>query len=229
MQFPLADVVAMPSGTKASTSITMPRVCGCSNGAMSKRLNDLGDVNSRDRSKPGYGLLEGRAPSNGSAVHDHPAVGDGAKVGGANCGDGGGGNMMLSGRSRDNKSGAYEPIVYDPRFIGTSLHNGQTIVACSECHNSAIPFAARTFLTASRLLNFVWQISYGVDCLLLGHRVRQSTADRSPIPILGLQLRTSLARARMWRGADQARHYTRGKNQAPTHRAQLQAANGAAK
>jgi hypothetical protein len=34
------------------------RVCGCSSGAMSKRLNDLGDVNSRDRSKPGYGLLE---------------------------------------------------------------------------------------------------------------------------------------------------------------------------
>jgi hypothetical protein len=34
------------------------RVCGCSNGAMSKRLNDLGELNSRDRSKPGYGLLE---------------------------------------------------------------------------------------------------------------------------------------------------------------------------
>jgi hypothetical protein len=34
------------------------RVCGCSNGAMSKRLNDLGPLNSRDRSKPGYGLLE---------------------------------------------------------------------------------------------------------------------------------------------------------------------------
>ncbi len=34
------------------------RVCGSSNGAMSKRLNDLGELNSRDRSKPGYGLLE---------------------------------------------------------------------------------------------------------------------------------------------------------------------------
>jgi len=33
-------------------------VCGASNGAMSKRLNDLGELNSRDRSKPGYGLLE---------------------------------------------------------------------------------------------------------------------------------------------------------------------------
>jgi hypothetical protein len=34
------------------------RVCGTSNGAMSKRLNDLGELNSRDRSKAGYGLLE---------------------------------------------------------------------------------------------------------------------------------------------------------------------------
>jgi hypothetical protein len=34
------------------------RVCGCSNGAMSKRLNDLGQLNSRDRSLPGYGLLD---------------------------------------------------------------------------------------------------------------------------------------------------------------------------
>jgi hypothetical protein len=34
------------------------RVCGVGNGPMSKRLNDLGEVNSRDRSKPGYGLLE---------------------------------------------------------------------------------------------------------------------------------------------------------------------------
>jgi hypothetical protein len=33
------------------------RVCGCSNGAMSKRLNDLGDLDSRDRTKPGYGLI----------------------------------------------------------------------------------------------------------------------------------------------------------------------------
>src|SRR6266852_1488687 len=36
------------------------RVCGCSNGAISKRLNDLGELNSRDRSKPGYGLLESK-------------------------------------------------------------------------------------------------------------------------------------------------------------------------
>ena len=34
------------------------RICGCSNGAMSKRLNDLGDLDLRDRTKPGYGLLE---------------------------------------------------------------------------------------------------------------------------------------------------------------------------
>jgi hypothetical protein len=35
------------------------RVCGCSSGAMSKRLNELGEMSSRDRSKAGYGLLEG--------------------------------------------------------------------------------------------------------------------------------------------------------------------------
>jgi hypothetical protein len=34
------------------------RVCGASNGAMSRRLNDLGEVDSRDRTKAGYGLLE---------------------------------------------------------------------------------------------------------------------------------------------------------------------------
>jgi hypothetical protein len=34
------------------------KMCGCSSGAMSKRLSELGDVSSRDRSKPGYGLLE---------------------------------------------------------------------------------------------------------------------------------------------------------------------------
>jgi hypothetical protein len=33
------------------------RVCGCSSGAMSKRLSELGETSSRDR-KPGYGLLE---------------------------------------------------------------------------------------------------------------------------------------------------------------------------
>jgi len=32
------------------------KICGCSSGAMSKRLSELGDVSSRDR--PGYGLLE---------------------------------------------------------------------------------------------------------------------------------------------------------------------------
>jgi DNA-binding MarR family transcriptional regulator len=36
------------------------RVVGCSNGAMSKRLNDLDPLNSRARSKPGYGLLESK-------------------------------------------------------------------------------------------------------------------------------------------------------------------------
>jgi DNA-binding MarR family transcriptional regulator len=35
------------------------RICGCSSGAMSKRLNELGEMSSRDRSKAGYGLLEG--------------------------------------------------------------------------------------------------------------------------------------------------------------------------
>jgi hypothetical protein len=34
-------------------------ICGCSSGAMSKRLNELGEMSSRDRSKAGYGLLEG--------------------------------------------------------------------------------------------------------------------------------------------------------------------------
>jgi len=33
------------------------RVCGCSSGAISKRLSELGETSSRDR-KPGYGLLE---------------------------------------------------------------------------------------------------------------------------------------------------------------------------
>jgi hypothetical protein len=33
------------------------RICGCSSGAMSKRLSELGEVSSRDR-KAGYGLLE---------------------------------------------------------------------------------------------------------------------------------------------------------------------------
>jgi hypothetical protein len=33
------------------------RICGCSAGAMSKRLSELGEVSSRDR-KAGYGLLE---------------------------------------------------------------------------------------------------------------------------------------------------------------------------
>jgi len=33
------------------------RVCGCSSGAMSKRLSELGEISSRDR-KAGYGLLE---------------------------------------------------------------------------------------------------------------------------------------------------------------------------
>jgi hypothetical protein len=34
------------------------RVCGCSSGAMSKRLSELGTLSSRDHLKPGYGLLE---------------------------------------------------------------------------------------------------------------------------------------------------------------------------
>jgi DNA-binding MarR family transcriptional regulator len=33
------------------------KICGCSSGAMSRRLSELGDVSSRNR-KPGYGLLE---------------------------------------------------------------------------------------------------------------------------------------------------------------------------
>jgi DNA-binding MarR family transcriptional regulator len=33
-------------------------MCGVSNGAMSWRLNDLGEMYSRDRSLPGLGLLE---------------------------------------------------------------------------------------------------------------------------------------------------------------------------
>jgi hypothetical protein len=33
------------------------KICGCSSGAMSKRLSELGEVSSRDR-KAGYGLLE---------------------------------------------------------------------------------------------------------------------------------------------------------------------------
>jgi hypothetical protein len=36
------------------------RVCGVGNGPMSRRLNDLGDMNSRNRSLPGFGLLESR-------------------------------------------------------------------------------------------------------------------------------------------------------------------------
>jgi DNA-binding MarR family transcriptional regulator len=36
------------------------RVCNTSNGSMSRRLNDLGETDSRDRSKAGYGLLESR-------------------------------------------------------------------------------------------------------------------------------------------------------------------------
>jgi DNA-binding MarR family transcriptional regulator len=33
------------------------KICGCSSGAMSKRLSELGETSSRDR-KAGYGLLE---------------------------------------------------------------------------------------------------------------------------------------------------------------------------
>jgi DNA-binding MarR family transcriptional regulator len=33
------------------------RICGCSSGAMSKRLSELGETSSRDR-KPGYGLID---------------------------------------------------------------------------------------------------------------------------------------------------------------------------
>ena len=36
------------------------RICGCANGAMSRRLNDLGDIDSRDRTKAGYGLIESK-------------------------------------------------------------------------------------------------------------------------------------------------------------------------
>lgn len=35
------------------------RICGRSSGAMSKRLNELGEMSGRDRSKAGDGLLEG--------------------------------------------------------------------------------------------------------------------------------------------------------------------------
>jgi DNA-binding MarR family transcriptional regulator len=37
------------------------RVCGCSSGAMSKRLGEMGELCGRDRSKPGLGLVEGPA------------------------------------------------------------------------------------------------------------------------------------------------------------------------
>ena len=33
------------------------KICGCSSGAMSERLSELGELSSRDR-KAGYGLLE---------------------------------------------------------------------------------------------------------------------------------------------------------------------------
>jgi len=33
------------------------KICGCSSGAMSKRLSELSEVSSRDR-KPGYGLID---------------------------------------------------------------------------------------------------------------------------------------------------------------------------
>jgi hypothetical protein len=33
------------------------RVCGCSSGAMSKRMSELGDFSSRGERKAGYGLL----------------------------------------------------------------------------------------------------------------------------------------------------------------------------
>jgi hypothetical protein len=35
------------------------KTCGCSSGAMSKRLGELGEMCGRDRSKAGYGLVEG--------------------------------------------------------------------------------------------------------------------------------------------------------------------------
>jgi DNA-binding MarR family transcriptional regulator len=34
------------------------RICGCSSGAMSKRLSELGETSSRDHRKAGYGLIE---------------------------------------------------------------------------------------------------------------------------------------------------------------------------
>jgi hypothetical protein len=34
------------------------KICGCSSGAMSKRLSELGETSSPDHRKAGYGLLE---------------------------------------------------------------------------------------------------------------------------------------------------------------------------
>ncbi len=36
------------------------RVCGVSSGTISRRLNDLGEMYSRDRTLPGFGLLDSR-------------------------------------------------------------------------------------------------------------------------------------------------------------------------
>jgi hypothetical protein len=38
-------------------SVDYAKICGCSSGAISKRLSELGEVSSRDR-KAGYGLID---------------------------------------------------------------------------------------------------------------------------------------------------------------------------
>jgi hypothetical protein len=56
------------------------RICGCSSGAMSKRLNELDEMSSRDRSKAGYGLLEGPAEPDGSKAANDQVVTEGSRA-----------------------------------------------------------------------------------------------------------------------------------------------------
>ena len=68
------------------------KICGCSSGAMSERLSELGELSSRDR-KAGYGLLENPIQPDGSPTAYDQVVGEGARVGGADCRDGGDRNI----------------------------------------------------------------------------------------------------------------------------------------
>ena len=67
------------------------KICGCSSGAMSERLSELGELSSRDR-KAGYGLLESIQPDGSPPSHDQ-VVGERAGAGGADCRDGGDRNI----------------------------------------------------------------------------------------------------------------------------------------